>query len=111
MHRADQTTPNLNTMWMMTGQVYLDKAEIRQYYVTRERQSYSLATDYKFNANHSISFKGIYNRRSDWENRYRMTFKKLNDEPADQSIILQTKAGSETTRMRVWNYSRPWTSP
>lgn len=76
------------------GQVYLDKAEIRQYYVTRERQSYSLATDYKFNANHSISFKGIYNRRSDWENRYRMTFKKLNDEPADQSIILQTKAGS-----------------
>lgn len=76
------------------GQVYLDKAVIRQYYVTRERQSYSLATDYKFNANHSISFKGIYNRRSDWENRYRMTFKKLNDEPADQSIILQTKAGS-----------------
>ena len=28
------------------GKVYLDKAEVRQYYVTRERQSYSLATDY-----------------------------------------------------------------
>ncbi len=52
------------------GNVFLDKAEIRQYYVTRERQSYSLATDYKFNPYHKISFKGIYNRRSDWENRY-----------------------------------------
>lgn len=76
------------------NRVYLDKAEIRQYYVTRERQSYSLAADYKFNANHSISFKGIYNRRSDWENRYRMTFKKLNDAPKDMSIVLQTKGGS-----------------
>lgn len=74
--------------------VYLDKAEVRQYYVTRERQSYSLAADYKFNANHSISFKGIYNRRSDWENRYRITYKKLNDEPKDMSIVLQTKGGS-----------------
>ena len=73
--------------------VYLDKAEIRQYYVTRERQSYSLATDYKFNANHKISFKGIYNRRSDWENRYRITYKKLNEQPSKQSIVLQTKGG------------------
>ena len=66
------------------GQVYLDKAEVRQYYVTRERQSYSLATDYKFNSNHKISFKGMYNRRSDWENRYRITYKKLSDEPYKQ---------------------------
>lgn len=74
--------------------VYLDKAEIRQYYVTRERQSYSLATDFKLNANHRFSFKGMYNRRSDWENRYRMTFKKLNEEPKDMSVVLQTKGGS-----------------
>lgn len=73
--------------------VYLDKAEIRQYYVTRERQSYSLATDFKLNANHRFSFKGMYNRRSDWENRYRMTFKKLNEEPKDMSVVLQTKGG------------------
>lgn len=75
------------------GNVYLDKAQVRQYYVTRERQSYSLATDYKFNANHKISFKGIYNRRSDWENRYRITYKKLNDDPSKQSVTLQTKGG------------------
>ena len=75
------------------GNVFLDKAEIRQYYVTRERQSYSLATDYKFNANHKISFKGMYNRRSDWENRYRITYKKLNEKPSKQSVVLQTKGG------------------
>lgn len=80
------------------GNVFLDKAEVRQYYVTRERQSYSLATDYKFNPNHKISFKGIYNRRSDWENRYRITYKKLNEAPSKQSIVLQTKGGSGDNR-------------
>ncbi len=80
------------------GKVYLDKAEMRQYYVTRERQSYSLAGDYKFNANHKISFKGMYNRRSDWENRYRITYKKLNDAPSKQSIVLQTKGGVDDNR-------------
>ncbi|MBQ8769639.1 MAG: TonB-dependent receptor [Bacteroides sp.] len=80
------------------GKVYLDKAEMRQYYVTRERQSYSLATDYEFNANHKISFKGMYNRRSDWENRYRITYKKLNDAPSKQSVVLQTKGGLDDNR-------------
>lgn len=80
------------------GKVYLDKAEMRQYYVTRERQSYSLATDYEFNANHKVSFKGMYNRRSDWENRYRITYKKLNDAPSKQSIVLQTKGGLRDNR-------------
>lgn len=80
------------------GNVYLDKAEVRQYYVTRERQSYSLAADYKFNADHRISFKGMYNRRSDWENRYRITYKKLNDAASKQSIVLQTKGGAANNR-------------
>lgn len=80
------------------GKVYLDKAEMRQYYVTRERQSYSLGTDYQFNANNKISFKGMYNRRSDWENRYRITYKKLNDAPSKQSIVLQTKGGANDNR-------------
>ena len=67
---------------------------MRQYYVTRERQSYSLALDYKFNPLHKISFKGIYNRRSDWENRYRISYKKLNSKASKQSVVFQTKAGS-----------------
>jgi len=76
------------------GNVYLDKAQVRQYYVTRERQSYSLATDFRFNDNHKLSFKGIYNRRSDLENRYRINYKKISEAAKKQSLILQTKGGS-----------------
>lgn len=77
------------------NKVYLDKAEVRQYYVTRERQSYSFSTDYKFNADHKIGFKAIYNRRSDWENRYRITWKKLGSDAKKRSFVIQTKAGSD----------------
>ena len=78
--------------------VVLTKAEVRQYYVTRQRQSYSAAFDYKFNANHRISFKGIYNLRHDWENRYRLTYKKLDSSASKQSVVLQTKAGTGDTK-------------
>lgn len=77
------------------GKPVLKEAQVRQYYVTRERQSYSLALDYVFNPSHKISFKGIYNRRNDWENRYRLSYKKLNDSKKKQSVVFQTKAGSD----------------
>ena len=80
------------------GKVLLKEAQVRQYYVTRERQSYSLATDYVFNPQHKISFKGIYNRRSDWENRYRISYKKLTSGASKQSVVLQTKAGSSDNK-------------
>lgn len=76
----------------------LKEAQVRQYYVTRERQSYSLAMDYKFSPLHRISFKGIYNRRSDWENRYRISYKKLNSKASKQSVVFQTKAGSSDNK-------------
>ena len=79
-------------------QVKLKEAQVRQYYVTRERQSYSLALDYRFNPLHKITFKGIYNRRNDWENRYRISYKKLSSKPSSQSIVLQTKAGSDDNK-------------
>ena len=79
-------------------EVVLTKGEIRQYYVTRQRQSYSASFDYKFNANHRISFKGIYNLRHDWENRYRLTYKKLDSSASKQSVVLQTKAGTDDTK-------------
>ena len=41
------------------NEVNLKEAQVRQYYVTRERQSYSLSLDYKFNSLNKISFKGI----------------------------------------------------
>lgn len=81
------------------GSVVMKEAQMRQYYVTRERQSYSLALDYEFNADHKISFKGIYNRRNDWENRYRVVYKDLDEsDPSEQSIELQTKGGADDTR-------------
>ncbi len=76
-------------------EVELKEAQVRQYFVTRERQSYSAAFDYKFNENHHISFKGIYNRRNDWENRYRVSYKKLNSKASKQSVVIQTKGGSD----------------
>ena len=81
------------------GQAVMKEAQVRQYYVTRERQSYSLALDYEFNPDHKISFKGIYNRRNDWENRYRAVYKDLDEsDPAEQSIELQTKGGANDTK-------------
>ena len=40
-----------------TGEVYMTDAETRQYYVTRQRQSYSLSLDYDINPNHKLFFK------------------------------------------------------
>lgn len=90
------------------GTICLTDYQIRQYYVTRERQSYSAALDWEINANHKLFFKGIFNNRNDWENRYRLTLKDLNKDVnkkkegavADNkaSVRLQTKAGSPNNR-------------
>ncbi|QIU93323.1 TonB-dependent receptor [Bacteroides faecium] len=90
------------------GTLCLTDYQIRQYYVTRERQSYSAAFDWDINANHKLTFKGIFNNRNDWENRYRLTLKDLNKDVnkkkegaiADNnaSVRLQTKAGSSNNR-------------
>lgn len=80
------------------GKVELNEAQVRQYYVTRERQSYSLAADWNINPVNKISFKGLYNRRSDWENRYRVQYKNLTEKPKKQAIVMQTKAGSSDNK-------------
>lgn len=90
------------------GTICLTDYQVRQYYVTRERQSYSAAFDWDINANHKLFFKGIFNNRNDWENRYRLTLKDLNKDVnkkkegavADNkaSVRLQTKAGSPNNR-------------
>lgn len=79
------------------GREYLNDYQIRQYFVTRERQSYSLALDYKFNPHNKIWFKGIFNNRNDWENRYRTTLKDISpDGVAD--VRVQTKGGTPDNR-------------
>lgn len=90
------------------GKVCLTDYQIRQYYVTRERQSYSAAFDWDINTNHKLTFKGIFNNRNDWENRYRISFKDLNKDVnkkkdgaiADNKakVRLQTKGGTPNNR-------------
>ncbi|WP_298107018.1 TonB-dependent receptor [uncultured Bacteroides sp.] len=80
------------------GEVVIDEYEIRQYYVTRERQSYSLALDWEINPNHKIDFKGIFNNRNDWENRYRTTYKWDDDTANEYEVIYQTKGGTPNNR-------------
>ena len=85
------------------GNVYLDEYEVRQYYVTRERQSYSLALDWEINENHKLDFKGIFNNRNDWENRYRLTNKFMDPEDVGGAtdryeMIYESKAGGPDQR-------------
>ena len=77
--------------------VFVNDYQIRQYYVTRERQSYSAALDWDINANHKLTFKGIFNNRNDWENRYRTTLKDL-DPDGNATVRIQTKAGTPDNR-------------
>lgn len=79
------------------GKIYINDYQIRQYFVTRERQSYSLSLDWKFSDSNKIWFKGIFNNRNDWENRYRTTLKDISpDGKAD--VRIQTKGGSGDER-------------
>lgn len=79
------------------GNIYISDYQVRRYYVTRERQSYSLSLDYKFNADNKIWFKGIFNNRNDWENRYRTTLKDI-AEDGEADVRVQTKAGTPDNR-------------
>ena len=79
------------------GNIFINDYQIRQYYVTRERQSYSLSLDWRFNDFNKIWFKGIFNNRNDWENRYRTTLKDISPE-GEADVRIQTKGGSGDER-------------
>ncbi|NPD82164.1 TonB-dependent receptor [Prevotella sp. PINT] len=79
------------------GKVYLSDYQMRRYFVTRERQSYSAAFDFNVNGNNKLTFKSIFNNRNDWENRYRTNIKDL-DEDGKGTVRIQTKAGTPDNR-------------
>ena len=95
---AHSGSDNTEFEWKQTdaGELYLKNYEIRQYYVTRERQSYSAALNWDITSNHKLFFKGIFNNRNDWENRYRTTLKDLNKKSVDNTadVRIQTKGGT-----------------
>ena len=102
-HNNPIGSDNIEATWKQddAGNAYVDEFEVRQYYVHRERQSYSLSLDWKFNENHKIELRGMYNRRNDWENRYRLTYKDITpqeDGTATAYLRRQTKGGAPDTK-------------
>jgi len=85
----------------------LEDYQIRQYFVQRIRKSLSANIDYQLNNNNTLYLKGIYNHRNDFENRFRLRYKDLNED--QYTIERQTKGGSTDTKdtrledQRMWN--------
>lgn len=77
-------------------ETWAEEIQIRQYYLQRIRQSYSLSLDYAFNPNHTLFFKGIYNRRKDWENRYRSIFSDIENDNGQWVGELQREVKAST---------------
>jgi len=70
----------------------LKEFQVRQYDVRRIRKSFSTGLDYRFNENHVLKFNGIYNWRKDYENRYRGSYKDLDEDLAE--LVWETKGGT-----------------
>lgn len=99
---------NVEGVWVKgkKDQVYMEEYDVRKYDVQRIRNSFSLATDYKFNENNSIYVNAMYNFRDDFENRYRTRFRGIKPTyDANDNIIgykgdvrRQTKGGIEANK-------------
>ncbi|MBR8537813.1 TonB-dependent receptor [Carboxylicivirga sediminis] len=90
---------NIEAEWEDDGN--MKDFQIRTYEVQRERQSYSASFDFNINDKHSLDLKGIYNRRKDWENRYRLRYKDIEQDDNGNwvsEIRRQTKAGTSDNK-------------
>ncbi len=119
----DFGSDNVEAVWVRgeKDQVYIEEYDVRKYDVRRIRNSFSFATDYKFNENNSIYLNAIYNFRDDLENRYRARYRGIDPiYDANDDIIgfegdvrRQTKGGIDDSknknrrleRQTVQNYS------
>jgi len=94
---------NIEGEWELddNGNAYMTNFEVRTYEVQRIRQSYSLSLDYKFNDNHMIEVSGIYNHRNDFENRFRLRYKDIEQDDDGNwisEIRRQSKAGGNNDK-------------
>ena len=88
---------------------YLGEMDIRRYEVARFRRSTQANFDFKLNNNHTLFAKGMYNWRDDWENRFRMRYRKIDPifEEGTENITgwegqirKQTKGGIDNSRSK-----------
>jgi TonB-dependent receptor len=112
---------NVEGVWVEgeKNQAYMEEYDVRKYDVQRVRNSFALATDYKFNENNSIYVNAMYNFRDDFENRYRARYRGIdpiynaNDDIIgyEGDVRRQTKGGiddNKNTRLErqvVQNYA------
>jgi len=88
------------------GNFIIDEWEIREYQIRRLRQSIGGTLDFKINPFNTIYFRGIYNNRKDWENRYRVTY--ANDQIERQSkggISGDTNENARLENQKLWTTS------
>lgn len=72
--------------------------QIRKYDVIRKRLSGGLDLDYKFNENHKVAVKTLFSDRKDWENRFRLRYKDIENGQAE--IRRQTKGGINNDKVK-----------
>ncbi len=95
---------NIEAVWDGDdSNAFVDEFDQRLYVIQRVRRSLSASLDYKFDPNNTVRFKGIYNHRDDWENRYRQRFARFEDNgdgTAFARIRRQTKGGLDNNRIK-----------
>ena len=90
---------NIEAEWDDDGT--LKDFQVRTYELQRERQSYSASFDFKINENHTFDLKGIYNRRKDWENRFRLRYKDIEEDDEGNMVAeirRETKASTSDNK-------------
>ncbi len=108
---------NVEAEWDYTDETSKDNTaftsdlQTRQYYLQRLRQSYSATLDYNLNARNNIYARFLYNKRDDWENRFRLRFKdiELVDGEYQAEIRRQTKGGISDNKYRRLEDQRMYT--
>jgi TonB-dependent receptor len=94
----DYGSDNVEFEWKeKDDKTYIGEHDIRRYDVKRNRMSASFNLDFVANKKNTFYLKSIYNQRNDWENRYRIRFRKIKAPDANgiskAKVRRQTKGG------------------
>ncbi|MRX47267.1 TonB-dependent receptor [Pedobacter puniceum] len=107
---------NIEAVWAKDDfdNVFVEEHDIRKYDVQRIRRSFSLSSDYKFNAKNNISFSGMYNWRDDYENRFRLRYTSIEPVYDTNDLIVgyegrarrETKGGIDNDKVKAKRLER-----